>query len=53
MAKKKVNNESKELAKTILNVKGIDYDEWLEEKHKEIINENVSLLIESLQVKAN
>ena len=50
--KDKIKEESKKkkLAKKILENKGIDFEEWLEEQYQNIIDENVDLLISSLEV---
>jgi len=50
--KDKIKEESKKkkLAKKILENKGIDFEAWLEEQYQNIIDENVDLLISSLEV---
>lgn len=50
--KDKVKDESKKakLAKKILENKGISFDVWLEEQYQNIIDENVDLLISSLEI---
>ncbi|CAM2078510.1 MAG: hypothetical protein NSGCLCUN01_02706 [uncultured Clostridium sp.] len=50
--KDKIKEESKKkkLAKKILENKGIDFETWLEEQYQNIIDENVDLLISSLEV---
>ena len=37
---------SKKIVETILKEKGIDYSEWLAEKHLEVLNENEDILSE-------
>ncbi|CDH92474.1 hypothetical protein HYI01_16865 [Clostridium botulinum] len=49
MAKSKIDNESKELAITILKTKDIDPEEWLNEKYKEVITQNSKILIDCLK----
>lgn len=34
----------------LLRVKGLDYDEWLDEKHRAVIEENQELMMRGLQV---
>lgn len=46
MAKAKSKNEK--LARQILENKGIEFDDWLEEQYQNIIDENIELLISSL-----
>ncbi|MDU2674221.1 MAG: hypothetical protein E7C50_00385 [Clostridium sp.] len=50
--KDKVKDESKKakLAKKILENKGISFDVWIEEQYQNIIDENVDLLISSLEI---
>ncbi|MBD8045855.1 hypothetical protein [Clostridium faecium] len=50
-SKKKIDNESKELAISILQSKGIDHEEWLNEKYEEVIASNTKILIECLALK--
>ena len=51
MAKVKIDSKSKELVQAILQSKGIDYEEWLNEKHKEFIFNNSSVLVDALLLK--
>ncbi|CUQ30151.1 hypothetical protein [Clostridium baratii] len=51
MAKSKVDLKSKELAQAILQCSGIDYEDWLNEKHKELILNNSNVLVEALALK--
>ena len=46
MAVKKENNKgiSKKIIEIILKEKGIDYKDWLAEKHLEVFNENQEIL---------
>ena len=50
--KDKIKEESKKkkLAKKILENKGIALEAWLEEQYQNIIDENIDLLISSLEV---
>lgn len=47
----KVNSDNKKLAQTILESQGKSYEEWLNEKHQEVIVSNVKLLSEALKLK--
>lgn len=47
----RLDNDNKKLAKAILESKGTSYEEWLNEKHKEVIVANVNLLSEALKCK--
>lgn len=49
MAQKKVESRKQKLARQVLKNKGIDFDSWLEEQCEKVIDENVELLITSLQ----
>jgi len=53
MAKKKVTKKeqkrNKEFVQKLLLVENKDYDEWLNEKHEEHIQENSELLLEALE----
>ena len=40
---------SKKIVETILKEKGIDYSEWLAEKHLEVLNENEDILSEKFK----
>lgn len=53
MAKSKIDNESKELALTILKTIGIEHDEWLNEKYREVITQNSKILIDCLKNSQN
>jgi len=46
-----INKEKKQLAESILKAKNKNYDDWLNEKHQEIIANNTSLLMEALKLK--
>ena len=50
MAISKEQKKRKAFAEKILRVKGVDYDEWLDERHKEIVNGNDDLLLEGLEM---
>jgi len=45
----KEESQKQKLAKKILENKGIDFEVWLEEQYQNIIDENVDLLISSLE----
>lgn len=47
----KINNDNKKLAQAILENQGKEYEDWLNEKHQEIIVSNVKLLSEALKYK--
>lgn len=49
----RLDNDNKKLAKAILESKGTSYEDWLNEKHKEVIVANVNLLSEALKCKKN
>lgn len=49
MAQKKGESKKQKLAKQLLKNKGIDFDSWLEKQCEKVIEENVELLITSLQ----
>ena len=49
MAATKEQKELKTNAENLLAYNGKDYDEWLEEKHQEVISENIPLLMNLLK----
>lgn len=51
MAKAKIDIKSKDLVQAILQNKNIEYEDWINEKHKEFIFENSSVLVEALAIK--
>jgi hypothetical protein len=51
VAASKEQKLSKSFAEKLLRIQGIDYDDWLDQKHKEIINENQSLMMSLLDSK--
>ncbi|BDU93161.1 hypothetical protein [Clostridium perfringens] len=44
----KVKSKNEKLARQILENKGIKFEDWLEEKYQDVINENIELIISSL-----
>ena len=49
MAATKEQKELKTNAEDLLAYNGKDYDEWLEEKHREVISQNIPLLMNLLK----
>ena len=49
MAATKEQKELKTNAEDLLAYNGVDYDEWLEGKHQEVISENIPLLMNLLK----
>lgn len=49
MAATKEQKELKTNAEDLLAYNGKDYDEWLEEKHREVISENIPFLMNLLK----
>lgn len=49
MAQKKIESKKQKLAKQLLKNKGIDFDSWIEDQCQKVIDDNVELLITSLQ----
>ena len=49
MAQKKIESKKQKLAKQLLKNKGIDFDSWIEDQCQKVIDDNVDLLITSLQ----
>lgn len=49
MAATKEQKELKANAEDLLAYNGKDYDEWLEEKHREVVSENIPLLMNLLK----
>lgn len=49
----KEQKQTKSFAEKLLRIKGVDYEEWLDQRHQEIINENQSLILEALDSKLN
>jgi hypothetical protein len=49
MAATKEQKERKTHAEHLLAYNGVDYDEWLDEKHQEVITEGIPLLIDLLK----
>lgn len=50
MAASKEQKKRKAFAEKLLRVKGVDYDEWLDEKHQEIIEGSDDLLSDALDM---
>lgn len=48
---KKKKPEKKDLVVALLEEKGLTYDEWIEQKHDEVINENLDTLIDFVSSK--
>lgn len=49
MAATKEQKELKTNAEDLLAYNGVDYDNWLEEKHREVISTNIPLLMDLLK----
>ncbi|MGM9988813.1 MAG: hypothetical protein ACI35O_16525 [Bacillaceae bacterium] len=49
----KEQRQSKNFAEKLLQIQGIDYDTWLDEKHQEVIQNNQALILEALDNKLN
>lgn len=49
MAATKEQKERKSHAEHLLAYNGVDYDEWLDEKHQEVITEGIPLLMDLLK----
>ncbi|KAA0956116.1 hypothetical protein FQ085_14830 [Planococcus sp. ANT_H30] len=49
MAATKEQKELKTNAEDLLAFNGKDYDDWLEEKHREVVSENIPLLMNLLK----
>lgn len=49
MAATKEQKELKTNAEDLLAYNGKDYDKWLEEKHREVVSENIPLLMNLLK----
>lgn len=49
----KEQKQNKIFAEKLLLVKGVNYDEWLDEKHQDVIQSSQSLIIEALESKLN
>lgn len=47
----KIDKEAKELASSILEVKGIEYEDWLNEQHQNFIISNFEILKQGLSLK--
>lgn len=45
----KIDKDCKELAMLILKERGIDYEDFLNEKHREVIQENTALIKEAIE----
>ena len=46
----KEEKQRKQFAEKLLRIKGVDYDEWLDEKHRTVIQENQDLVMMALEV---
>ena len=44
-----IDKNKKELASEIMRLKGIEHDNWLNNKYQSIIDDNTKLLIDSLK----
>lgn len=44
----KIDKQTQELAKTILESKGSSYEKWINEQHLSVITSNVKVIQESL-----
>lgn len=42
----KEQKQTKIFAEKLLRIQGLDYDEWLDQKHQEVINENQGFIME-------
>lgn len=49
----KEQKQNKNFAEKLLQIKGIDYEEWLDERHLEVIQANQALILEALESKLN
>ena len=49
MAATREQKERKSHAENLLAYNGVDYDEWLDEKHQEVIEEGIPLLMDLLK----
>lgn len=47
----KLDKDAKELAVEILKAENIDYDQWLNEQHRNLIFKNTKLIREGLALK--
>lgn len=47
----KEQKQNKNFAEKLLQIQGIDYEEWLDQKHQEMIQDNQSLILEALDSK--
>lgn len=45
----KEQRQRKQFVEILLRVQGIEYDDWLDEKHRAVIEENQELVIQGLQ----
>jgi hypothetical protein len=45
----KEEKQRKQFAEKLLRIKGVDYDKWLDEKHKTVIQENQDLVMMALE----
>ncbi|WP_050182269.1 hypothetical protein [Domibacillus robiginosus] len=49
MATKEQKNR-KQFAEKLLRVKGLNYDEWLDSKHQEVIQDNQDVVMQALEM---
>lgn len=47
----KEQKQNKVFAEKLLQIKGVNYDEWLDEQHQGVISSSQSLIIEALESK--
>lgn len=46
----KEQKSRKQFAEKLLRIKGINYDEWLDSKHQEVIQENQDVVMQALEM---
>ena len=49
----KEQRQRKQFAEMLLRVQGVEYDDWLDEKHRAVIEENQELVMKGLQAMMN
>lgn len=47
----KEQKQNRSFAEKLLRIRGKDYEEWLDEQHQQVIQDNQELILEALEAK--
>ncbi|MEK4649602.1 hypothetical protein EVJ20_13470 [Exiguobacterium sp. SH0S1] len=47
----KEQKQNRNFAEKLLRIRGKDYEEWLDEQHQQVIQDNQELILEALEAK--